>query len=479
MVKKESDVLKLIKKGESQTLEFKSSLPDVDKILHELCGFANTDGGILLVGVNDSGRVLVTDIGKNTIESFTNKISQGFDPKLYPKIERLKLDSKDLLLVEIRDTTNKPYQVFGKAFKRVGKSTLQMSRDEFERMILEKHKEKIQFDSQICRDARLKDIDDEKLRWFLKEAKRLRDLNMTEDAPIDQALMQLKLTKKRKLTNAGVLLFAKAPQDFFIQSEVKCIRFHGNKPVKPYIDFQTIDGNVFDLVDRAEDFVLRNIKKAIWLVPEKVQREERYEYPPEAIREALVNAIAHRDYSSPSKVQVRIFDDYIEFWNPGQLPDGWTVKKLKQKHESIPRNPLLFKQLFWVKYVEDVGGGTLDMIEKCREWGICDPEFEDTGTSIVVTLRKPVVTEEFLRELGLNERQIKIIKYLKERDSITSSECQKMFNVTDRQARTDLSRLVKLKLVTKEGEARLTRYKMYPEISGNIRKLLSKMIRKD
>jgi ATP-dependent DNA helicase RecG len=290
---------------------------------------------------------------------------------------------------------------------------------------------------------------------------------MPEDASIDQALMQLKLTKKRKLTNAGLLLFAKAPQDFFVQSEVKCIRFHGNKPVKPYIDFQTIAGNVFDLVDRAEDFVLRNIKKAIWLVPEKVQREEKYEYPHEAIREALVNAIAHRDYSSPSKVQVRIFDDYLEFWNPGQLPDGWTVKKLKQKHESIPRNPLLFKQLFWVKYVEDVGGGTLDMIEKCREWGICDPEFEDTGTSIVVTLRKPVITEGFLRELGLNERQIKIIKYLKEHDSITSSECQKMFNITDRQARTDLSRLVKLKLVTKEGEARLTRYKMYPEISGS------------
>lgn len=276
---------------------------------------------------------------------------------------------------------------------------------------------------------------------FLKEAKHLRGLNMPVDAPIDQALMQLKLTQKRKFTSA---------------SEIKCIRFHGNKPIKPYIDFQTINGNIFDLVDRAEEFVLRNIKKAIWVVPGKVQREERYEYPHEAIREALVNAIAHRDYSSPSKVQVRIFDDYIEFWNLGQLPDGWTVKKLKQKHESIPRNPLLFKQLFWVKYVEDVGGGTLDMIEKCREWEICDPEFEDTGTSIVVTLRKPVITEGFLRKLGLNERQIKIIKYLKERDSITSSECQKMFNVTDRQARTDLSRLVKLKLITKEGEARLT-----------------------
>lgn len=124
MAKKDSDILKLIKKGESQTLEFKSSLSGVDKILHELCGFANTDGGISVVGVSDRGKLLGADIGKNTIESFTNKISQGFDPKLYPKIEKLRLDNKDLILVEIKDTANKPYQVFGKAFKRVGKSTL-------------------------------------------------------------------------------------------------------------------------------------------------------------------------------------------------------------------------------------------------------------------------------------------------------------------------------------------------------------------
>jgi len=107
------------------------------------------------------------------------------------------------------------------------------------------------------------------------------------------------------------------------------IRFSGNEPVKPYIDFQTLEGDIFDLVNRAEDFVLRNIRKSIWLVPGQVQREEKHEYPPDAIREAIVNAVVHRDYESPSKVQVRVFGDYIEVWNPGKLPEGWIVEKLK------------------------------------------------------------------------------------------------------------------------------------------------------
>lgn len=195
-------------------------------------------------------------------------------------------------------------------------------------------------------------------------------------------------------------------------------------------------------MDKAEDFVLCNIRKAIWLVPGQIQREEKHEYPPDAIREAIVNAIVHRNYSSPSKVQIRIFDDRIEVWNPGRLPEGWTVEKLKEEHESIPKNPLLFKQFFWVKYVEDVGGGTIDMINECRRWGIPDPEFEDTGTSIVVTFKKPPVLED-LEKLGLNDRQIKAVDYIVRKGSITNREYQKLNSTIKRTATRDLTDLVK------------------------------------
>ena len=219
-----------------------------------------------------------------------------------------------------------------------------------------------------------------------------------------------------------------------------------------------MEGSVFDLVDRAEDFVLRNIKKAIWLVPGQVQREEKYEYPPDAIREAITNAVVHRDYESPSKVQVRVFDDYIEIWNPGKLPEGWTVEKLKWKHESIPKNPLLFKQLFWIKYVEDVGGGITDMINECKEWGIPEPEFEATGTSIIVAFRKSVITEELMDKLGLNERQRKAINYLREHNKITSKEYRELSGVVKDTANRDLNDLLDKNLIKKEGSGSQTHY---------------------
>src|SRR3989339_2231053 len=100
---------------------------------------------------------------------------------------------------------------------------------------------------------------------------------------------------------------------------------------------------------------------------------------------ACQNAIAHRDYHSSSKVQIRIFDDRIEFWNPGRLPEGWTVETLKRKHESKPFNPLIARAFFWIKYIEEVGTGTNKIIDWCKGWGLPEPDFEYVGTSVVVT----------------------------------------------------------------------------------------------
>lgn len=443
-------ILKLIGLGESAKIEFKPSLSDIQRITEIVCSFANSKGGIVLIGVSDAGNINGVDIGKQTIERLTNIIVDNLDPKIYPEIKPLKIDKKSIISIAVSESTDKPHLAYGKAFIRIGKNTKSMSRSEYEKLLIGKHEEKLRFDNQICKGANLRDIDEEKVRWFLKEAKKQRGLNISESTKLNDALRRLRLLRDGKLTNAALLLFGKEPR--FIQSEVKCIRFKGNKPVKPYIDFQTVTGNVFDLIDRAVDFVLRNIKKAIWLVPGQVQREEKYESPPEAIREAIVNAIAHRDYLSPSKAQIRVFDDYMEIWNPGELPKGWTVENLKQKHESIPRNPLLFKQFFWVKYVEDVGGGTLDMLNECKEWGIPDPEFEDTGTAIIVTFRKSIFTPEILSKFGLNERQIKAVNYVKEKREITNAKYQAINKTTKKTATRDLAELVKKALLVRQGK---------------------------
>ena len=174
--------------------------------------------------------------------------------------------------------------------------------------------------------------------------------------------------------------------------------------------------------------------------------------------EIATNAISHRDYESSSKVQVRIFDDRIEFWNPGRLPDGWTTKTLKQIHESVPTNPAIAKQFFWVKYIEEVGTGTNKIIEKCFDWGLPEPEFKCTGTSLVVTLWKTKLTDEYLAALDLNERQRKIINYLKKNNRITSKECAELFSITERTARRDLRSLVDEKILIQTGTGKKSTY---------------------
>lgn len=441
---------------ESDTLELKKSVGEWKEIIETICAFSNTRGGEILVGINNSGDVKGVEIGKNTIEDLTNKIAQNTDPKIHPCMTVEKINGKFLIAIKVKESSDHLVLAFGRPYKRVGKSTVRMSKDEYERLILEKYKDKLRFDSQICNEASFENIDENKVQWFLKEAIKQRGLNLSEDTPNKEALTKLKLVRSGKLTNAALLLFFK--KQLFLQSEVKCIRFSGNEPVKPYIDFQTIEGTVFDLIDKAEDFVLRNIKKSIWLVPGRVQREEKYEYPPDSVREAIVNAVAHRDYESPSKVQVRVFDDYIEIWNPGRLPGGWTIERLKQKHESIPKNPLLFKQLFWVKYVEDVGGGTIDMIQECREWGIPEPEFGDTGTAIVVTFRKPILTSRIMEELGLNQRQIKAMDFIKEHNKITTREYCRLCKVARDTTNRDLNELLEKGIIRRKGSGPQTYY---------------------
>lgn len=445
-------IKEFIKEKESQTLEFKKSLAEEKEILETVSAFANKEGGKILVGIEENKdgsikEITGIEIKGKIIENLTNEIKQNTDPVIFPSIKVERMEGKGVLSIEIKESPSKPVFAKEKAFKRVGRSNLKLTAEEIRNQA--KDGVGYSFTELVCKEAKLEDIDEEKVKWFLKEARRQRNLSLEEDLPVKEVLIRLKLLKKGGLTNAAVLLFGKGP--IFLQSEVKCIKFSGNEPTKPYVDFQTLEGNIFDLIDKAEDFVLRNVKKAIWLVPGQVQREERYEYPPDAIREAVVNAIAHRDYALPSKVQIRIFDDYIEIWNPGRLPEGWKVKKLKQKHESIPKNPLLFKQLFWVKYVEDVGGGIIDIINECKKWGIPEPEFEDSGTSIILTLRKSVITEELMDKAGLNERQRKAIGYLKEHKKITNKEYCELFEIVKDTANRDLNDLLNKNLIEKKG----------------------------
>lgn len=442
----------LLKEGESETVEFKPSLSQMDKITESISAFSNTKGGAIVIGVSDKGEVLGVDIGKNTIESLANQIKQNTDPMAYPSILVEEIDKKQVVIIKVVEGEQKPMLAFGRGYMRVGKSNQKLGFERIRNLALETSK--VHWDERVCEDASLGDLDEEKVRWFLKEARHSRGLDIDENSPVEEALLRLKLLKSGKPTNGAVLLFARDLQRRFIQSEVKCIRFKGVGVTGEMIDLRTVGGDVFEQLIEAEKFVFNNIALSAWIQDEKIQRQERWEYPPKAIREVLANAISHRDYEITSKVQVRIFDDRMEFWNPGRLPEGWNVETLKKAHESIPRNPSIAKQFFWVKYIEEVGTGTNKIIEWCIDWGLPEPEFELKETSFVVTFRKSRLTDAYLEQLGLNERQKKAITYLKEQGKIDRKTYCTRFGVEKTVAHEELADMLNKELLDILGKGR-------------------------
>lgn len=380
-------VKKLI--DESTTVEWKQSVAEIEEIIETAAAFANTEGGRIYIGISPEGKVLGVQVGKGTIENLVNKIAQHTDPKLHPKVSVKRIDGKDVIIVDVKESHDHLVLAFGRPYKRVGRSSPKMSKDEYERLILEKHKDRLYFDEQICKGAKITDISKEKLLDFVKKAKEQRGLSIDARASVNDILRKLKLMKDGKLTNAAVLLFGKNTQEFFLQSELKAIRFKGIDETKPMLDFKTIGGDAITLLEKAESFIYDHIPMKAWIESGKLQRQEKWLYPPDAIREALANALAHRDYSSPSKVQVRIFDDRLEIWNPGLLTLPLTLEKLKGKHDSIPRNPLIAKAFFWIKFAEDVGSGTSKIIQWCKEWGLPEPTYEEAGGSFVTVFHNP------------------------------------------------------------------------------------------
>jgi len=177
------------------------------------------------------------------------------------------------------------------------------------------------------------------------------------------------------------------------------------------------------------------------------------------LREAVVNAIVHRDYAAPSNVQVEIYDDHIQIWNPGRLLLGITVEDLyKKDHKSVIRNRLIAQVFYDIGYIEKYGSGTIKILDFCRQQGIPTPKFQEGFGGFSVMFRKDVYTEEYLHNLGLNERQIKAVMYVKERERITNREYQTLTTVSNKTAYLELSDLVGKDVFMVEGAGKKVSY---------------------
>jgi ATP-dependent DNA helicase RecG len=439
------ELVKLLNEGESERVEFKPSLSQTDKILECVSAFSNTNGGTLVIGVRDTGEVIGVDIGKRTLESLANTIKQNTDPKVYPSINTEVFDAKHVVILEVEEGKQKPVLASGRAYRRVGRTNQKLGSEAIRNLALETSK--VYWDERVCEDASFDDIDEDKIRLFLRRAKYERRLELDPRTPCREALEHLELLSGGKPTNAAILLFGKNPQRFFLQAETRCARFKGTKPLD-FIDLKVFGGTIVDQREDAVEFVQEHIERHAKIVG--LERHEMWEYPLDAIREAITNAICHRDYEISANVQVRIFDDRLEIWGCGPLPEPLKVEDLKQRHRSILRNPVIGKCFFWIKYIEQWGTGTNRIIDACLKHGLPEPVFEELSGSLVVTLRK-LITEDLLKEKGLNERQIKAVSYIREKGSITNKDYQVLCGVSRITATRDLKQLEGAGIVNRTG----------------------------
>jgi predicted HTH transcriptional regulator len=308
------------------------------------------------------------------------------------------------------------------------------------------------FDQRICEYANFPDINAEKVKWFLKVAHDKRNFPLGLDSSTKDVFTHLKLLKDGKLTNAAILLFGKEPRKFFDQAKIKCIQIPSTEIEKPFTSYHIYEDNLFEQVDKAVSFVLDAIKFPVIKQEYIVQVTRPREIPLFTIQEAIVNAVAHRNYNTTSSVQVMVFLDRIEIWNSGTLPANLKIEDLKKPHASHPTSPLLATVMYLADYIQQAGSGTIEMIKQCKEQGLPEPDFVSIrNLEFKTILSRDIFTENILQGMGLNERQIKAIKYIKQKAKITNTEYQKINYVSKPTATRDLAKLVEKRVLHQHG----------------------------
>jgi predicted HTH transcriptional regulator len=323
------------------------------------------------------------------------------------------------------------------------------------------------FHAAACHGAALRDIDGKAIAWFIQRAKAERQLAIKATASPKGALTSLNLLDNGKPSRAAVLLFGRDPQKFLPSAEVKCLHFHGTSVVKPIPSYKVFKGTLFEQVNEAVDFVMSKLNRAVGTRAIGPAAPVDYEIPRHVVAEAIVNAVAHREYASAAAIQVYVFVDRFEVWNPGELPPSLTPESLRQQHPSLPRNPLIAEALFLAHYIEKVGTGTLDVIAGCQSAELPEPEFLQEGDQFVLRIWRDWLTADVIARLNLNDRQLAALPVLRTQRSITSADYQRVTGAPRRTATHDLKSLVAKGLLALTGEGRGARYTLASRLPPN------------
>ncbi|MBI4735028.1 MAG: putative DNA binding domain-containing protein [candidate division NC10 bacterium] len=454
---------RLIAQGEGTTLEFKRSTGELREGTETLCGMLNAAGrGQVLFGVSEAGEILGVPIAEKTLREVANA-SRRIEPaaEVTPSWISIR-PGRGVLAVKGVAREPGPFTFEGRGYVRVGNTTQRMSRAEFDRRVVRRLERNVPWDRWIAPEWRVRDLQRDEIHRTIEEAVEAKRLTGALGEKPETVLRRLELVTDRGVTRAAAILFGKEDGPGYPMGEVRLARFRGTTKDE-FRDNRQFKGHAFILLQHAERFLDEHVPVSSRFIEGRLRRVDTPVYPPLAIREALVNALVHRDYSvDGGAVSVALFDDRLEIWSTGTLPEGLTPEKLKGDHESVPRNRLIADVFYRRGLIERWGRGTNKILAEAEKAGCPEPDFEEIAGAFVVRFRPSARAQEPMAPVELYARAEKILEILRRSGPLAAPSIHQELGepITLRALQADLKRLRETGRIISSGRGRATRYRL-------------------
>ncbi len=450
------DLKTILREGRGQLVEFMVQ-PDVERLAETLVAFANADGGTILMGIGAGGQI-ASDLETQDVEAALLRAQMQCRPPVKTDWQSVETARGPVVAIVVPRSSEFHTLQDGAILLRSGTHNRRLGGDEIQQLAMAKGA--ASFEEEVVPGASLQDLDADVIRDYERQRheRRPRGEQLSgEEILLDSGAVN----RDHRVTVAGMLLFGQKPQLFLPQSGVVFVRFAGTQPAGAgsppgYTRREEINGPLPKVIADTWNVLWEEMRHEAIITG--LLRREKPEYPEIAVREALVNAIAHRDYRIKGRrIEIRMFDDRLEIISPGGLPGHITLANIVEEHFS--RNPRLVRGLFYWGYIEELGIGVDRMIEAMLQAGHPSPQFEATPHSVTVILRNVQERPEAHWPEGMNERQLRALKYIEEKGRITNREYRVLFpDISPETIRLDLADLVSKGLILRIGDKKGTFY---------------------
>ncbi len=458
------EIVALATGRESETLEFKRTTGTRREAAATVCAMLNHRGGHVLFGVTREGAVVGQHVSDRTMEEVSAEI-QRIDPPAFPEIGRVRVDGElEVIAISVNLGAARPYRYRGDAWRRVGNTTITMSAEEYNRMLFERMHSEQRWENQPAIGWTVEDLDVAEIRNTVAEAVRIGRLNEPGSRKPENLLRGLGLVRDGVLFRAAAVLFGNSERlEFELpQCLLRIAHFRGVDRSE-FLDNRQVNGNAFVLLSHALRFLRDTLPIASRFESGRIQRIDEPLYPPIATREAVANALCHRDYAlGGGSVGLAVYDDRLEVTSTGLLHFGLTPAALFGPHESRPWNPLIARTFYRRGIIEEWGRGTLKMAELATSAGLPRPTIEERGDCVTVCFRHGQVVPS--RRIGhdLIERQKVILTLLDRTDdglALREIHAQLALQTSERQVKRALAALRKRGLAVSTGRGPAARWR--------------------